>query len=73
MITMLKSAVICFQLQNCVFFCLLFYLRKNVRKLLRNSEYSKLQKAKKLWVLRPDLSFLEKSVYGRLTSFGLLS
>ena len=25
---------------------------------LRNFEYSKLQKAKKLWVLRPDLSFL---------------
>ena len=39
-------------------FCLLFYFQENVKKLLRNFEYSKSQKAEKLSVLRPDLSFL---------------
>ena len=39
--------------------------KKHVKKLLRNFEYSKSQKPKKLWVLRPDLSLLysSKSVY----------
>ena len=47
-----------------VFFCLLFYFRKNVKKLSRNFEYSKSLKAKKLRVLTLDLSFLlKKCVY----------
>ena len=33
-------------------------LKKNVNKLLRNLEHSKLREARKLSVLRPDLSFL---------------
>ena len=33
-------------------------LKKNVNKLLRNLEHSKLREAGKLPVLRPDLSFL---------------
>ena len=53
----LKS-VICFQLWNHVCFCLLFCFRKNVTKLLRNLEYSKAQKGKKLL---PKLLF--KKVY----------
>ena len=36
---------------------------KNVKKLLRNFEYTKSQKAKELSVLRLDLSFLQKNVY----------
>ena len=44
-----------------VFF--LFYFKKNVKKLSRIFEYSKLQNAKKLSVLRPALSVLLKSVY----------
>ena len=43
-------------------FCVLFYFKKNVKRLLKNFEYSKSQKTKKLSVLRPDLSFLEKCV-----------
>ena len=37
-------------------------VKKNVKKLLRNFDYSKSQKAKKLSVLGPDLSFLYKKV-----------
>ena len=40
-----------------------FYFKKMVKKLFKNFEYSKLPEAKKLSVLGPDISFLEKSVY----------
>ena len=56
--TKLITVVICFQLSNHVMFFLLFYFKKNVKKLLRNFEYSKSEKATKLSVQRPDLSFL---------------
>ena len=72
MITILKSAVIFFQLQTCIFFCLLFYLlRKNVRKLLRNFEYSKLQKAKKLLSTEAWLKFLIKKCVWPINLFWL--
>ena len=60
----MKTTLMCrylFSIINRVFFCLLFYARKNV-KLLKNSEYLKSQKAKTLSVLRPDLSFSYKKL-----------
>ena len=57
--TKFNSVFICFQLSNCVvFLSVVLYCEKNVKKLLRNFEYWKSQKAKELSVMRPELSFL---------------
>ena len=49
-----------FSYQTVFFFCLLFYCKKNFKKLSRIFEHLKSQKDKKLPVLWPDISFLQR-------------
>ena len=54
----LKVSLFVFNYKTVFTFACCSILEKNVKKLLRNFEYSKSQEAKKLLLLRPGLSFL---------------
>ena len=57
----LKVSLFVFNYLTVFSFCV-FYFKKNVKKLLRNFEYSKSQRAKKLSVLRLDVSHSRPSI-----------
>ena len=63
-----KSVVICFNCKT-VFSFALFHFRKNIKKLLRNFEYSKSQKAKKLLSIKARPKFLIKVCILRANKF----